>query len=191
LGCIFKLLGLAVPAVLFFALAGAALGAYLAFSGVPQPCVDRDTQPAPAAGQTLADNWRQLANVLAGSRDVELVITEDQASVFGAQYLRDRDVPVEDFRLYFCPGGYAEATGKVGILGLDSNLLLRGTLDVSSRENRVDIDSVRAGRVPNFIARPLFDLFLDEESVVQLPLAEQITAIEYRNGSAVVTASAN
>jgi hypothetical protein len=191
LGCVLRLAALAIPGFLFFAVAGVALGGYLAFTGAPQPCVDRDSAPAPSAGQTLAENWRQLANVLAGSQDVALVITEDEASAFGAEYLEDRDMPVEDFRLYFCPGGYAEATGKVGILGIHSNVLLRGTIDVSGRENRVDIDAVRAGRIPDFIARPLVGLFVDEENVVELPLAERITAIEYRNGTALVTASAN
>jgi len=191
LGCVLRLAALAIPVFLFFAVAGVALGSYLAFTGAPQPCVDRDSEPAPGAEQTLVENWRQLANALAGNQDVELVITEDEASAYGAEYLEDRDMPVEDFRLYFCPGGYAEATGKVGVLGLNSNVLLRGTLDVSGRESRVDIDAVRAGRIPDFIARPVVDLFVDEENVVELPLAEQITAIEYRNGTALVTATAN
>jgi hypothetical protein len=191
LGCVFRLAALVIPGFVFFALVGVAVGGYMAFTGAPQPCVDRDSEPAPGAGQTLAENWRQLANVLAGSENVELVVTDDEASAFGAEYLEDRDVPVEDFRLYFCPGGYAEATGKVGILGFNSNVLLRGTIDVSGRESRVDIDAVRAGRIPDFIARPLVDLFVDEENVAELPLAEQITAIEYRNGTALVTASAN
>jgi hypothetical protein len=191
LGCVQRLAALVIPGFLFFALVGVAVGGYLAFTGAPQPCVDRDSEPAPGAGRTLADNWRNLANVLAGNQDVELVITEDEASAYGAEYLEDRDVPVEDFRLYFCPGGYAEATGKVGILGLNSDVLMRGTLDVSGGESRVDIDAVRAGRIPDFIVRPVVDLFVDEENLVELPLAEQITAIEYRNGTALVTASAN
>jgi hypothetical protein len=191
LGCVLRLAALVIPGFLFFALVGVAVGGYLAFTGAPQPCVDRDSEPAPGAGRTLADNWRNLANVLAGNQDVELVITEDEASAYGAEYLEDRDVPVEDFRLYFCPGGYAEATGKVGILGLNSDVLMRGTLDVSGGESRVDIDAVRAGRIPDFIVRPVVDLFVDEENLVELPLAEQITAIEYRNGTALVTASAN
>jgi hypothetical protein len=191
LGCVLRLAALVIPGLLFFALVGVAVGGYMAFTGAPEPCVDRDSAPAPNAGRTLADNWRNLANVLAGNQDVELVITEDEASAYGAEYLEDRDTPVDDFRLYFCPGGYAEATGKVGVLGLNSNVLMRGTLDVSGGESRIDIDAVRAGRIPDFIARPVVDLFVDEENLVELPLAEQITAIEYRNGSALVTASAN
>jgi hypothetical protein len=187
-GCLFKLVGLAFSGVFFLAITLIAAGAFFAFTGTPSPCVDRELNPAPGANQQLQANWlRAIDGISAGER-VTLSVTEGQASSIGDGYLDNKGVPVEDLRVYFCPGGEgAQATGKVGLLGIGANVLVEGRLDVTGERPRVELDHVRAGRIPGFISRPLLDLLVDRDDVLTLSALENVSAIEYLDGEALVT----
>jgi len=188
LGCLFRLVAFLFSASFFILVAAVALAGYLLLTGSPKPCVDRALNPAPDAGVVLEANWLELARRVGEGEAFQLPVTEDQATAVGRAYLEARDLPVDGFRVYFCPDGRAEATGTLGVLGVESDIALRGTLDVSGARPRVEIDSVRAGKFPDFIAKPLVDWLLKDEDVLELPLAEHITAVEIGDGQALITA---
>lgn len=173
----------------FIVVASGALAAFLVFNGTPQPCVDRFAQPAPEADEELQANWLDVLDGVSRGERVQLSVTEEQASILGQGYLDARDFPVDDFHVYFCPDGIAEATGRVsiGILGLGSNVLVKGTVDVEGGVNRVDLDEVHVGEFPDFLARRVYDLLVDEDGIRNLPIAQNIDEIEYRDGEALVT----
>ena len=186
--CLFKLVGLALSSLFFLVIAAAALVAFFAFTGTPSPCVDRSQSPAPGANEQLQANWLRAVDGLSAGERVTLSVTEGQASSIGAGYLANRDVPVDDFRVYFCPGEEgAQATGKVGVIGLAINVLAEGRVDVSGERPRIELEHVRAGRVPGFISAPLLDLFVDRNDVLTVPALEHVSAIEYGDGEALVT----
>ena len=173
----------------FIVVASGALAAFLVFNGTPQPCVDRSIQPAPEADEELQANWLTVLDGVSRGERVQLSVTEEQASILGQGYLDARDVPVDDLRVYFCPDGTAEATGRVstGILGLGSNVLVKGTVDVEGGRNRVDLDEVLVGEFPDFLARRVYDLLVNEDGLRDLPITQHLEAIEYRDGEAIVT----
>jgi hypothetical protein len=189
LGCLFRLVTSALSAFFFIVIASGALAAFLVFNGKPEPCVDRSLQPAPEADDELQANWLDVIDGVSRGERVMLSVTEEQASVLGQAYLDARDFPVEDLRVYFCPDGTAEATGRVrtGVLGLESNVLVKGTLEVEGNTNRIIIDEVKVGEFPDFLAGRIYDVLVDENDIRNLPLVQNIDEIEYRDGEAIVT----
>jgi hypothetical protein len=191
LGCFFRAIATAFSVFFFLLAAGVAMSAFLVFDGKPQACVDRSLQPAPQPDGRVLEDWLNALDRVRAGEEVRLSVSEDQATVIGQDYLDSKDVPVDDLRVYFCPDGTAEATGKVraGILGLKSNVLVKGTLDVDGDQPRLIFDKVYVGEFPDFLARPAFELFVDEDDVRNIPLVDNITAIEYHDGAADVTLS--
>jgi hypothetical protein len=189
LGCLFRLVSFLFSASFFILVGAIALATYLLLTASPQPCVDRALNPGPDARGVLETNWLELARRVAEGEEFQLAVSEDQATAIARAYLETRDLPVDGLRVYFCPNGLAEATGSVSVLGLESDFAVGGTLDVSGARPRVEIKSVRAGSFPNFIAKPIVDWLLKDKEVIDLPLAERITAVEIRDGEALVTAA--
>jgi hypothetical protein len=189
LGCLFKLVTTAFSLFFFFVVASGGLAAFLVFNGTPQPCVDRSAQPAPSDASDLLADWLNAIEAVSNGDSAKLTINEEQASIIGQGYLDSRDVPVDDLRVYFCPDGTAEATGRVstGFLGLGSNILVKGTLETDGPTNRLDIDEVHVGQFPDFLASRVYDLLVDENDIRNLPLVQDIEDIEYRDGEAIVT----
>src|SRR3972149_3360603 len=86
-----------------------AIGPVLAFSGSPDPGVDRESVPSTAASNELDAAWRNFrARAAAGA--AELRVSELQATSRGGAYLDEKDVPVDRLQVYFCPDGSPEAS---------------------------------------------------------------------------------
>jgi len=189
LGCLFKLVTTAFSLFFFLVVVSGGLAAFLVFNGTPQPCVDRSTQPAPSDASDLLANWLDAIDAVSSGDSAELTVNEEQASILGQGYLDSRDVPVDDLRVYFCPDGTAEATGRIstGFLGLHSNVLVKGTLETDGPTNRLDIDEVHVGQFPDFLASRVYDLLVDEDDIRNLPLVHNIDDIQYLDGEAIVT----
>src|SRR3972149_2889968 len=121
--------GLAVVVILVV------IGAVLAFSGSPEPCIDRESVPSTAASDEL-DAARRAFRARA------------------AACLDEKDVPVDRLQVYFCPDGSAEASGEIDVAGLSAKVVVKGTLDLSGDKPRIEIESVRAGSLPRAVAQP-------------------------------------
>jgi hypothetical protein len=158
------------------------VGGLLAFTGAPTACAARSVQPTAAASQELRTNWNNLK-----ARGGPGTFTELQATSRGVEYINEKGAPVDDLQVYFCPGGYAEASGKVSILGLKSKVVVRGTLDVSGSQPQIVIQEVRAGNLPSAVAKPVVDAILNTGNLKTLDLGARIAPLQFSDGVVTVT----
>jgi len=186
-GLVLKLLLIVTSGFFFILVVAVSLSAFLILTGKPKACVDRAVNPAPPPSQELQANWQQMRAQVAAGQTISLAVTELQATSRGVEYLDESDVPVDDFVIHFCPDHSAEAQGRIDVLGLGSNVLVKGRLDVSGEKPRVKLDSFKAGNFPSFIAKRAVQLLLDEKDVRTLDLFDNIEDVEYRDGEVVVT----
>ena len=186
---LFRLVAFAATGFIFLAITAVAFGAFLMTNGTPSPCADRSVDPAPASTGELQSNWLDVGSQVVSGQTVQLQVNEDEATIIAAGYLDAKHVPVDKLRIYFCPDGTAEATGKVGVLGVDSNVLIKGRLDVGGPAPVIEIDEVQAGSFPSFLAKHVVNMLVDQHDARTLPLVERISAIEYHDGYAVATLS--
>lgn len=182
---LFKLFFSLLSASFFLAISATALAGLLVFTGSPSTCVDRSVNPAPEAISDLEANWFGVLQGVGQGETLPLSVTEAQASTLGQAYLRGQDVPIEDLQVFFCPDGTAEALGKLSIAGISSDMLAKGTLDVSGAQPRIEVESVEVGNVPDFVSERLVNLVLDEERVRTLPLSVNITELQISDGEAI------
>jgi hypothetical protein len=169
-------------------LIGATLvGAVLAFTGSPAACADRVITPSAAASNELRTAWRQYGQQ-AASGNAQVTFTEVQVTSRGVEYIDQKDVPVDGLQVYFCGEGYAEASGEVSILGLKSKVVVRGTLDLTGDQPRIQIDEVNAGNLPSAVAKPVIDAILDTGNFRTLDIDEPIGRLTYTEGSVTVSA---
>ncbi|MPZ47925.1 MAG: hypothetical protein GEU75_01175 [Dehalococcoidia bacterium] len=179
---LFSLL-LSLAGILFFATVAA--GA-LVFTGSPDACVDRAVTPSAEASSALVSAWRDFESA-AVAGGAEITVTELQATSRGVEYIEEKDVPVEDLQVYFCPDGTAEASGKIVVAGLKGKIVVRGTLDLGGDKPGIQIDEIQAGNLPSALAKPAIDLILNTGNFRTLDLDVRLTSIEYGDGAATVT----
>jgi hypothetical protein len=177
---------LALSGFFFLAVTATALAGFLVLTGAPKPCVDRAVQPAPAPNAALQANWNDVAARVDAGEAVALSVTEQQATDLAAAHLADKDVPVEDLAILFCPDGSTEAFGKVSIAGLSSDVLVKGHLDIYQEHPTVAIEAIKAGNLPNVVAQNLLDLIWQGDEARTLPLTLKILSVDVSDGEAVV-----
>jgi hypothetical protein len=181
-----KLAFLAVSSIFFMAVTATALAGFLVLTGAPKPCVDRAVTPAPAPNASLQANWSDLLTRVNAGEAVALSVTEEQATALAQGHLDDKDVPVEDLQIFFCPDGTTEAFGKVTLAGLSSDVLVKGTLDIEREQPQVQIESIKAGNLPSWVAQNLLDMVWEGEEARTVPVALNILSMDVSNGEAIV-----
>lgn len=149
-------------------------------TGDPKACADRRSVVSSDAVASLQLKWDQFKAAGPGS---SVQFTEAEVTSRGVQYLDEKDVPIKDLQVYFCPDGKAEAKGFVTILGRDINILLRGSLDVSGGQNTIVVDSVEAGNLPPFIGTTIVNQVIDRNNVRDLPLGVTLTSSVSEDGT--------
>ncbi len=162
------------------------IGGVLVFTGDPQPCVDREIPVSAAAAQAVDDKWDVFSEQSAAG-PASVTYTETEVTSRGVRYLDENDVPMDDLQVYLCPDGYGEAKGKMSLAGMDANVLLRGTLDLTGEQPRLDIQSVRAGNLPSAIATTLVNQVLDRGGVKTIDIDEHLTSITIVDGQVTLT----
>ena len=170
---------------------GAAAGAaifipVLIFTGSPAACVDRHTDYSAAASQELRVAWDAFSRQITTASG-SLSITEAQATSRAIEYVEEQGVPIEELQLYFCPGGTAEASGKLSVLGRKATVVISGTIDLSGERPRIHVDSIRAGNLPSAAAVPVVNLVLDTGDFRTLDLDEPLRSISFVDETATVT----
>lgn len=168
------------------AVTATALAGFLVLTGAPQPCVDRAVTPAPPPNEALQANWNDVASRVGAGEAVALSLTEEQATRLAQDHLRDKDVPIENLRVMFCPDGTTEAFGKVTVAGLSSDVLVKGVLDTERDQPQVDIESIKAGNLPSFVAEHMLDMVWEGEEARTIPIDLSIYSMEVTDGEAVV-----
>jgi hypothetical protein len=142
-------------------------------TGDPAACVDRRSTVSQSAVDALQLKWDTFK---AGGSPASVQFTEAEVTSRGVAYLDERDVPIKDLQVYFCPDGKAEAKGKVNVLGRDVSVLARGHLDVSGGQNRIVIDELKAGNLPPWISTAVVNQVIDRNNVRDLPLGITLTS---------------
>ena len=181
-----KLAFLAFSGLFFMAVTATALAGFLVLTGGPKPCVDRTVAPAPAPNAALQANWNDLIPRVGAGEAVALSVTEEQATMLAQGHLQDKDVPVEDLQIVFCPDGTTEAFGKVTIAGLSSDVLVKGTLDLDRAQPQVEIESIKAGNLPSLVAESLLDMVWEGKEARTVPIAFDILSMDVSDGEAIV-----
>ena len=173
------LISLAVLIVIIFGMG--IVGTALLITGTPQPCVDRQVLVSPAASQSLKGKWDGFrAQVASGPASV--TFNESEVTSRGVEYLKDKDVPLNDLQVYLCAQGYGEAMGTLDVLGRDVRTIIRGSLDLSKDKPRLDVQSIRAGNLPSGVATRIVNEILDRSGVKTLDIKERITGISFSDG---------
>jgi len=169
---------------------GAAVGAVvlifaLIVTGSPSACVDRPLAASEAESEALDAGWRAFGQ-RAAAGPAQITISELQATSRGVKYVDDKDVPVEELQVHFCPDGVAEATGKIDVAGISTKVVVSGTLDLSGDQPRIEIDTVKAGNLPSFIAKPVVNLIISTGDFRTLDLDENLTNVQFSDAIVVV-----
>jgi hypothetical protein len=167
------------------------VGGVLIFTGSPTPCGNGPIPVSSQASQQMRAAWKEFA-VRAARAPANAAFTESQITSRGVDYIKEKNAPIEELQVFFCPQGYAEASGKVKVLGLNSTVVVRGTVDVSGPKPVVKILSVRAGNLPGSVAKPIVDRVLDAANVRTIDIDEHVTNVVFsaEGGVGRVTVSA-
>jgi hypothetical protein len=159
-------------------LGGLVIGIILTVTGNPKPCVDRTITPSTAAATALRADWDAF-KAAAAAGPATVTFSETQVTSRGVEYIDEKDAPVEDLQVYFCPDGTAQATGKVKALGLSANVVVSGTLDLSGEDPRIVVDSVKAGNLPGFLGTRVVNTVLDQGDLREFEFSVRLTSISY------------
>jgi len=98
----------------------------------------------------------------------------------------EKDVPLNDLQVYLCPDGYGEVTGTVNALSRDINVLIRGTLDLSADQPRIDVQKIEAGNLPSGVGTTIVNQILDRSGVKTLDVDVNITGMSFTDGQATL-----
>ena len=108
--------------------------------------------------------WSDFDGKLDAGQPATVSFTESESTSRATRYLDSKDAPIENLVICFHEGS-AEASGKVklpllgdipGIGGvLESNVLVRGTIDLSCVDPKVTISEIEAGNLPSNAADQL------------------------------------
>ena len=185
LATLIKWIILAVLGVFGAILGALVIAAILLVTGSPQPCVDRQNAYAAGASADLRARWELFKDQTADG-PANIVMSELEVTSRGIEYIDEKDLPVKDLQVYFCPDGHAEAVGRIEILGLDSNVVVEGTLDLSGERPQIRVTRVRAGNLPSAVGTRAVNLVLDQGDARTLQLGPKITSIGYADTVAVM-----
>jgi hypothetical protein len=83
-----------------------------------------------------------------------VAFTESEISSRANEYVDDRHIPIDDIRVCL-DQGHGIGTGTVSILGFDTKVRLKGTVEFTSDSARPRIDEMKIGNVPGFMSAPL------------------------------------
>jgi hypothetical protein len=116
----------------------------------------------------------------------EITVTESEATARGRQYVDDEDVPLHDFRVYFCDDGKGQLAGTVEALGIDVKFVVTAHLDIDGDRPVVELDSVDVGNMPGFVADTVLGILLSDHART-LELDEHLTGTQISDGQIVIS----
>jgi len=171
------------------AVGAAIVGGVLIFTGSPSPCSDREIVPSSAASQQLRADWKRFEQEATAGR-AQITFSEVGVTSRGVEYIDEKNIPLEDLQVHFCPDGLGEATGTIKTPGPDVKVLMRGTLDLSGAKPRIDVRTIKAGNFPGFGTTWILDNVIKKSNADILDIKVPLTKLEISDGSATVTTGA-
>ena len=134
---------------------GAAMTA-LAYTGGPGHCTPGGGTITvnDANADSFDEKWDEMDAILEGGSPASITLNESEISSRAERYFSEKELDFEEVRVCI-HDGYGEATGKLdyGIFGLQVELMLTGTMDLTGDAPRTVLDSIEFGSIP--------DVFLD------------------------------
>lgn len=169
------ILSLLIAAVIF-----AGINVILAFTGGPGDCTPGGgtTTVSAANAATFQGKWDAFDTILDSGSPSSVTFNESEVSSRADQYITEEtDVDFKDIRICI-HDGFGEATGSLeAILGLDTDVKISGTLDLSGDQPVVvDVD-IDIGNVPGFITDAI-EGFVDDaidEALADIELSHTYT----------------
>lgn len=162
-GSILGLLFGGLMTLLVIALALSALTLVLASSGGPAPCEPRGGPLVidDARATSFQQKWNQFETTLAAVNAGQPVaptqfvaFTEGEISSRANQYVDDNHIPIDDIRVCL-DQGQGVGTGTISILGFDTDVRLKGTVQFNDDSAQPKIDEMQIGRVPGWMSAPV------------------------------------
>jgi hypothetical protein len=187
LGTIIKFGVIGIIAIVGVGLGASLVGAALIFTGNPSPCVDRAIEPSTAASQALRDQWDAFeAQVAAGNATI--VFDEVGVTSRGVEYIQEKDLPLKDLQVHFCPDGLGEASGTINTPGPDIHVIMRGTLDLSGEKPRIDVKEIKAGNLPNLFGGTdwIINNVVKKSNADILDVKPHLLSLDIEDGSATL-----
>ena len=164
------------------------VGGALMFTGNPKPCVGRSVVPSTAASDALRADWDKFASEAAGG---EATITFDEEGVTsrGVQYVDEKNLPLKNLQVHFCPDGLGEATGTINTPGPDIHVIMRGTLDLSGPKPRIDVREIKAGNMPSLFGGTdwIITNVVKKSNADILDVKPHLISLDIKDGSATLT----
>jgi len=186
LGAIIKVIFISLIGLVGLGLGAAIVGGVLIFTGSPSPCSDRVVEVSSAASQQLRADWAAFEDQ-AASGSAQITFTETGVTSRGVEYIDEKDIPLKDLQVRFCPDGLGEATGTIKTPGPDIKVLLRGTLDLSGDKPRIDVQTIKAGNFPGLGTTWILDNVIKKSDADILDIKVPLTKLEISDGSATLT----
>jgi hypothetical protein len=147
--------------------------------------------------QAFQQAWLNAADqIIAGAPEATVTLDEARVTARAAEYLEDRDAPLEDLVVCF-HDGYAEARATVEAPGLgdlpltgdffDTQAEVTGTIDLSGSDPRLVVDDFEAGNLPGILEDQVRDRVEDavNERLTDLDVVLQYE-ITFAEGQATV-----
>lgn len=183
LSCLFVIALLLTPVVLFVA------ALLLVFKASPGDCGDgRPLQADASLSAAYDERWRAFNAQLTSGQPASVTVSDSEATSRARQFLLHTGAPVRSLRLCFVPaGGDVNATLDTPF-GADVDVRVKGSVDVSGRHPKAQIDSIEIGGMPSFVTRPFRGLVtrIIDEQTNQIELDHRLT-VDVRDGQAVIT----
>lgn len=176
-------LGIAITAIIVILIAAVifvGVNVILAFSGGPGPCTPGGgpitINAANADG--FQQKWDGFDAVLDGASPSSASFDESEVTSRADQYFRDEtDVDFVDVRICI-RDGFGEATAKLeAILGLDTEVKVTGTVDLTGDTPVAQIGDIEIGNVPGFITNAIEGFVEDavDEALEDIDLSHTYT----------------
>ena len=184
LGTIIKLGLIGLIAIIGVGLVGGAL----VFTGKPSPCLNRTVVPSTAVSQALREQWAAFESQ-AASGNATIAFDETGVTSRGVEYINEKDLPLKDLQVHFCPDGLGEARGTIKVLGTDIHVLLRGTLDLSGPKPRIDVREIKAGNLPGLFGGTdwIINNIVNKSNADILDVKPHLISLDIKDGSATLT----
>ncbi len=176
-------LGIALKAILVIVIAAVIfVGAnvILALSGGPGPCTPSGGPITINAANAamFQEKWDAFDVILGGGSPSSLTFNESEISSRADQYISEEtDVDFEDVRVCI-HDGFGEVTAKLEvILGLNTEVKIEGTLDLSGDHPVAQDLEIEIGNVPGFITNAIEGFVEDavDEALEDIDLSHTYT----------------
>ncbi len=145
--------------VIIFSLVGAVVifglvMSVLAFSGGPGECTPGGgpITLSAANADSFDQKWDEMDATLDSGSPSSITLSESEISSRADRYFAEETVLDLTDVLVCIHDGYGEATGTLdAILGLDIEVKLKGTVDLTGDAPKTDIDDIDFGSIPGFL----------------------------------------